>query len=65
MLYRAGDIVGDHTVIYAGPGERIELTHRAHSRECLATGALKTAKYVVSHKTEGKIIDMATVLNLN
>ncbi len=34
---RGGDIVGDHTVLYAGPAERLELTHRAHSREVFAT----------------------------
>jgi len=37
----AGDIVGDHTVLLAGPGERIELTHRAHTRETFARGALQ------------------------
>jgi 4-hydroxy-tetrahydrodipicolinate reductase len=61
---RAGDIVGDHTVLYAGPGERIELIHRAHSRECLAIGALKAAKFVFNHKNDGKIFDMAAVLDL-
>ena len=40
---RGGDVVGDHTVILAGPCERIELTHRAHSREVFAQGALKAA----------------------
>ncbi len=44
---RAGDIVGEHTVIFAGPGERIELTHRAHSRDTFARGALRAAKWVV------------------
>lgn len=61
---RAGDIVGDHTVIYAGSGERIELIHRAHSRECFASGAVKAAKFIVDKKNDGKIYDMQTVLNL-
>lgn len=43
---RAGDVVGDHTVIFAGEGERIELTHRAGRRECFATGALRAALWV-------------------
>ena len=44
---RAGDIVGDHTVIYAGGGERIELKHQAHSRDVFAIGALRAAKWIV------------------
>ena len=36
---RAGDIVGDHTVMFGGPGERIEITHRAHTRDTFAQGA--------------------------
>jgi len=40
---RAGDIVGEHTVLYAGPYERVELTHRAHSRDAFAQGAVKAA----------------------
>ncbi|OGS44168.1 MAG: 4-hydroxy-tetrahydrodipicolinate reductase [Elusimicrobia bacterium RIFOXYD2_FULL_34_15] len=47
---RAGDIIGDHTVIFAGPGERIEITHRAHSRETFAAGAIKAAKWIVDKK---------------
>jgi 4-hydroxy-tetrahydrodipicolinate reductase len=43
---RAGDAVGDHTVLFGGLGERIELTHRAQSRECLARGALRAAAWV-------------------
>ena len=43
---RAGDIVGEHTVIFAGPGERIELTHRAHSRDTFANGAIKAAIFL-------------------
>ena len=40
---RGGDVVGDHSVIFAGPGERIEVTHRASSREIFARGAVKAA----------------------
>ena len=43
---RGGDIVGEHTVYYAGPGERIEITHRAHSRDNFAQGAAKAAAWV-------------------
>ncbi len=44
---RGGDIVGEHTVLYAGDGERIEITHRAHSRQAFAGGAIRAAKWVV------------------
>lgn len=44
---RAGDIVGEHTVVLAGPGERLELTHRAESREAFALGALHAARWGV------------------
>jgi 4-hydroxy-tetrahydrodipicolinate reductase len=47
---RAGDIVGDHTVLFAGPHERIELTHRAHSRAVFAAGALKAAAWTAAQK---------------
>lgn len=44
---RGGDVVGDHTVTFAGTGERLELTHRAASRETFAAGALRAAGWVV------------------
>src|SRR5207253_2921057 len=44
---RGGDIVGDHTVLLAGDGERIELVHRASSRMVFASGALRAARWVV------------------
>ena len=44
---RGGDAVGDHTVVFAGPGERLELTHRASSRDTFAKGALRAARWVV------------------
>jgi 4-hydroxy-tetrahydrodipicolinate reductase len=45
---RGGDIVGEHTVLFAGVGERLELTHRAHSRDNFARGAVKAAIWVVN-----------------
>lgn len=47
---RGGDVVGDHTVIFAGLGERVELTHKASTRETFATGALRAALWVVKQK---------------
>ena len=47
VALRAGDAVGDHTVVFGGLGERLELVHRAQSRECLARGALRAARWVV------------------
>ena len=47
---RGGDVVGDHTVIFAGNGERLELTHKASSRETFANGALRAAQWVVKQK---------------
>src|SRR5690606_16670024 len=43
---RGGDVVGDHTVLFAGIGERVELTHKASSRATFALGALRAAKYL-------------------
>src|SRR5205807_10046669 len=45
---REGDVVGEHTVTFTGPGERLELTHRAGSREILARGALRAAQWIVT-----------------
>jgi 4-hydroxy-tetrahydrodipicolinate reductase len=59
---RAGDVVGDHTLILAGPGERIELTHRAHTREIFALGAVRAAHFVVG-RAPG-LYDMADVLGI-
>ncbi len=47
---RAGDITGDHTVLFAGPYERVEITHRAHSRAVFAAGALKAAAWTAGRK---------------
>ena len=46
---RGGDIVGDHTVLFAGTGERIEITHKASSREGYAQGSLRAAAYLMLH----------------
>ncbi len=59
---RAGDIVGDHTVLYGGPGERIEITHRAHNRDPFARGALRAAEWAV--KQPPGLYGMADVLGL-
>lgn len=59
---RAGDIVGEHTVVFAGPGERLELTHRATSREIFARGALLAARWVV--RQPPGLYEMADVLGL-
>jgi len=60
---RAGDIVGDHIILYAGSGERIELKHQAHSRSCFATGAIKAVKFIAQAK-ENKIYTTNEVLGL-
>ncbi len=59
---RGGDVVGDHTVIFAGLGERLELTHKASSRETFANGALRAAQWVVTQKPG--LYDMQDVLGL-
>lgn len=62
QVIRAGDIVGDHTVLFGGMGERIEVTHRAQSRDPFARGALRAACWVV--KQPPGIYDMQDVLGL-
>lgn len=59
---RIGDVVGDHTVVFAAAGERIELTHRATSRETFAHGALRAAKWAVTQRPG--LYDMQDVLGL-
>jgi len=59
---RGGDIVGDHTVLFAGTGERIEITHRSGSRDGYATGALAAARFVASRPAG--LYDMQDVLGL-
>jgi 4-hydroxy-tetrahydrodipicolinate reductase len=60
---RAGDIVGDHTILYGGSGERVELKHQAHSRECFGNGAIKAIKFIIN-ATENKIYTTNEVLGL-
>lgn len=59
---REGDVVGDHTVTFSGPGECLELTHRASNREIFARGALRAAQWVVG-KPSG-LYTMRDVLGL-
>lgn len=59
---RGGDIVGDHTVLFAGTGERIEITHKSSSRVTYAQGSLRAARFLAGKKTG--LFDMFDVLNL-
>ena len=59
---RGGDIVGDHTVMFAGTGERIEITHRSNSRAGYAQGSLRAARFL-AERTSG-LFDMNDVLGL-
>ncbi len=59
---RGGDIVGEHTVYFAGSGERVELTHRATNRETFAAGALRAARWLPGR--EPGLYDMEDVLGL-
>jgi 4-hydroxy-tetrahydrodipicolinate reductase len=61
---RAGDIVGDHTVLFAGPGERIELKHMAHDRSCFASGAVKAAKFLAASAKEARMYAIREVLGV-
>jgi 4-hydroxy-tetrahydrodipicolinate reductase len=59
---RAGDIVGDHTVLFAGTGERVEITHKASSRMTFANGAVRAAGWLMARPTG--LFDMQDVLGL-
>lgn len=59
---RGGDVVGDHTVFFCGPGERIEVTHRSSSRATYAEGSVRAARYL-SDRSAG-LFDMQDVLGL-
>ena len=63
QVIRAGDIVGEHTVIFGGMGERLEVTHRAHSRDNFARGAILAARWVVGQPPG--LYDMGHVLGLS
>lgn len=62
-VLRGGDIVGDHTLTFAGAGERIELTHRAHDRMAFASGALHAARWVIGKPA--RLYSMQDVLGLS
>lgn len=59
---RGGDIVGDHTVLFAGTGERIEISHRSSSRTTYAQGSLRAARFVAGHRAG--LFDMRDVLGM-
>jgi len=61
-VVRAGDIVGDHTVLFAGGGERVEIRHHAESRMTFATGALRAARWLMDRPPG--LYDMQDVLGL-
>tara|TARA_R110000796_G_scaffold16350_19_gene50977 strand:- start:4140 stop:4910 length:771 start_codon:yes stop_codon:yes gene_type:complete len=60
---RAGDVVGDHTVLFATEGERVEITHKASSRMTFAKGAVRSALWLSGH--DAGLFDMQDVLGLN
>ena len=62
MTVRAGDIVGEHTVIFGGTGERLEVIHRAHNRDNFARGAVRAAQWIVTQPPG--LYDMQDVLGL-
>ncbi|MFO1312133.1 MAG: 4-hydroxy-tetrahydrodipicolinate reductase [Burkholderiales bacterium] len=63
---RGGDVVGEHTVLFASEGERIEITHRATSRKLFVAGALRAAAFVAAKRARGEtgVFDMPDVLGL-
>ncbi|KZX17438.1 4-hydroxy-tetrahydrodipicolinate reductase [Methanobrevibacter filiformis] len=61
---RGGDIVGDHTVMFVGEGERIEISHKAHTREVFIAGVMRALNFI-ENAVPGKVNDMADVLGLN
>ncbi|CAG1010108.1 4-hydroxy-tetrahydrodipicolinate reductase [Burkholderiales bacterium] len=63
---RGGDVVGEHTVVFAGTGERVEIAHRATSRQMFADGALRAARFVHALRAQGAagLHDMRAVLGL-
>jgi len=62
-VVRGGDIVGEHSVIFAGDGERVEITHKAGSRQVFAAGAMRAAAWI--HERPPGLYDMQDVLNLS
>ncbi|MBI4562488.1 MAG: 4-hydroxy-tetrahydrodipicolinate reductase, partial [Candidatus Rokubacteria bacterium] len=62
LSLRSGDVVGEHTVSFGNLGERLELTHRAHSRDTFARGALRAARFIA--KASPGLYSMQDVLGL-
>ena len=64
---RGGDVVGEHMVVFAGTGERVEIAHRATSRQNFAAGALRAAEFVAAKRNDGTagLFDMRDVLDLH
>ena len=60
---RGGDIIGDHTVLFAGTGERVEISHKSSSRASYASGSLRAARFLSQHPTG--LFDMNDVLGFN
>lgn len=61
---RGGDIVGEHTVLFAGEGERLEITHKASSRKTFANGAVRAAHWLNNNDAKDGLFDMRDVLSL-
>ena len=61
---RGGDIVGEHTVMYVGEGERLEITHRSHTRDVFIAGVIRSLKYITTAES-GKVSDMGDVLGIS
>jgi 4-hydroxy-tetrahydrodipicolinate reductase len=61
---RAGDIVGDHTVLFAGEGERIEIIHRAHSRDAFINGVMKAIRFLKNKDSDGNVYSTWDVLGI-
>ncbi|KXB00046.1 dihydrodipicolinate reductase [candidate division MSBL1 archaeon SCGC-AAA261O19] len=61
---RAGDVTGEHELIFAGPSERLELIHRAQSKQAFVSGVIKAIQHIVKEGKPGEIQDMQDVLRL-
>ncbi len=61
---RGGDVIGDHNVIFAGNGERIEISHKATSRQLFVNGVMKIISWTEKGQKTGKLYDMEDVLGL-
>ena len=64
LAVRGGDIIGEHTVYLAGETERLELTHRAATRDTFAAGAVTAARFLGAPDRQPGLYDMASVLGL-